>query len=234
MLKQCLFLVGGQGTRLRPYTLDTPKPLLKVRGRVFLDYLVEAVSRQGIKRILLLGGYLGGQVEEYCRRASRTGLHVECVIEDRPAGTAGALLHARERLDDVFLLCNGDTLFDVDIADLAALPAGEDWVGRLALRRVEESVRYGVISLEGSRIASFAERGQGRPAFINGGVYVLKRSILDYISALPSSIEKDIFPSVARDGRLYGKVYDSFFIDIGVPEDLARAQHAVPGHMSAG
>lgn len=234
MLKQCLILVGGKGTRLRPPTLDTPKPLLSVGGRAFLDYVIDIVARQGIKRFLLLGGYLGDQVEEYCRHARRADRTIECMIENRPAGTAGALLQARERLDDMFLLCNGDSLFDVDIADLAALPAGSDWVGKLALRRVEKSSRYGEITVNGARITSFAERGSGNSAIINGGVYVLRQSLLDYLNEIPCSIEKDIFPAVARDGRLHGRVYGSFFIDIGVPEDLAWAQQAVPEYMMAG
>lgn len=132
------------------------------------------------------------------------------------------------------MLCNGDTLFDVNIADLAALPVEGDWVGQLALRHAHKSSSYGEIKMEGARITSFAQRGNGDSAIINGGVYVLRRTVLDYLESIPCSLEKDIFPEVARDGRLYGNVYDSFFIDIGIPDDLERAQLAVPEHIRIG
>ncbi|MBF0333771.1 MAG: nucleotidyltransferase family protein [Alphaproteobacteria bacterium] len=228
MTEQCLILVGGRGTRLGALTDTTPKPLIPVAGRPFLDWLIERLAGFGITEIVLLAGYLGERFVERYEGKRIGGAALRCVIETAPAGTGGALASVPE-LAETFFMMNGDSLFDVDLAALAALPAEGDWLGKLALRRLEDTSRSGLVTVEGERIVGFAERGGAHPGLINGGVYLLRRAILDHVGPPPCSIERDVFPGLAEQGRLWGKAFDGYFIDIGVPADLARAQTEIPG-----
>lgn len=229
MIRQCAILVGGLGTRLGAVATATPKPMLTVGGRPFLAWLLREVVRYGVTDVVLLTGHLAEVV-----RAGLQGLRdwlpraVTLTISEEPvrAGTGGALFHAREYLQDSFLLLNGDSLFDCNIAPLMAAEPGV--LGRLMLRRVTDTSRYGVVELSGDRITEFRERPEpGSPGLINGGVYRLDRRIVDRVSAV-CSLERDILPDLAQDGLLRGTVSNGWFIDIGVPSDLGRAKHEVP------
>jgi len=229
MLTQAVILVGGRGTRLGQLTADTPKPLLPVGERPFLDTLIETVARHGLTRVVLLGGYLGERIVERYRSIDLAGAEVTCVVEPEPAGTGGALRHAAGLLDDTFLLCNGDSIFDINWLDLLTLPVPETVVGRLALRAVAPGGRYGRVALgDDGMIWGFHGAEAGHDGPINAGIYVLRRSVLEAIDRLPCSIEQDVFPRLAVAGQLAGRIYDGYFLDIGVPEDFARAQTEIP------
>lgn len=226
---QAVILVGGRGTRLGAVTQGCPKPLVDVGGRPFLDYLIANLARHGFTDIVLLAGYLAGQMVALEARAGELGCRIRCVVEPEPAGTAGALRHAREHLAERFLLLNGDSLFDINYLDLCSAGAG---LGTVALRPMAETGRYGRVALHGAAITAFTEKsGVSGPGLINGGIYWLDRAMLDWIEATPSSLEADILPRLAEAGLLRGKSYDGFFIDIGIPDDLARAQTLIPARM---
>lgn len=228
---QAVILVGGRGTRLGELTQATPKPLLDVGGKPFLRYLIANLARHGFRRILLLAGYLGAQMQDLAADADSLGVTITCVVEPQPAGTGGALLYGRDHLDERFLLLNGDSLLDINYLDLAFGPQTMDpaIVGHVALRAVPDGSRYGCVELLDGRITAFAERPAGAgPGIINGGIYWLHRSILDRITRLPCSLESEVMPALAREGRLAGTLYDGYFIDIGIPVDLARAQTEIP------
>lgn len=232
-MRQAVVLVGGKGTRLGDATRDTPKPLLPIVGDIrFLDYLIDDIARHGIEEILLLAGHLGEQVEERYDGRIRRGARIVVVREPAPAGTAGALSLIRDRVDEVFLMSNGDSHFDVNYLALSAALAPED-IGVLALRRVEDAGRYGRVSVDGCRITGFHEKDQGVSGggLISGGVYVLRREVLDLIEIAPCSIETDIFPLLAAQGRLAGLARDGFFLDIGLPETLAEGRSDLPAQM---
>lgn len=230
-VEQIVFLVGGRGTRLGALTQTTPKPLLPVGGRPFLDILIENALSYGFRKVLLLAGYLGDDMAAHYRAwQSRADLTLEWVIEPEAAGTGGALRYAADHLDETFVLCNGDTFFQVDLRDLATIPGTEQTVARMALHSVPDGSRYGGVVLEEAQITGFRAKGTPGPALINGGIYLLNRSVLGWVTQLPCSIEADVFPHLAAQGALAGRAYDGFFIDIGIPEDLARAQTLVPQH----
>ncbi len=230
MLKQAVFLVGGRGTRLGSITHATPKPCLSIAGRPFISYLIDTAVRHGLTDVMLLAGYRADVLEHEWGRGSqaakalmREGVRVSVVAEAEPAGTGGALDYVRDRLDETFVLANGDSFFDFNWLDLLTVPAVEDWEVRVALRRVEDTERYGQVELAGSKITAFRAAGMRGPGLINGGVYMVRRSVLDRIPTVPMSLERDLLPPLAEEGRLYGRCYDRFFIDIGTPSDLARA-----------
>jgi len=228
-LKQCVILVGGLGTRLGAITQQVPKPLVDVGGKPFLAWVVDEIARHGFEEIVLLSGYRAEQFEAMADYIRGLGLRVVHSVEPAPAGTAGALTYARDHLDETFLLMNGDGLFDVNLRDLARPLAPEAMV-RLALRVMPNADRYGTVTLDGDQITAFVEKkATGLPGLINGGLYVIRRSVLDRIGALPCSLEQDIFPGLVAAGQMSGAVYDRPFIDIGIPEALAEAQTFVPG-----
>jgi D-glycero-D-manno-heptose 1,7-bisphosphate phosphatase len=236
MLEQAVFLVGGRGSRLGRLTDSMPKPCLDVGGRPFIDYLIETAVRHGIVDIVLLAAYradvlrnLWGETSPGAERIARAGARVRIVEEPTPSGTAGALWHARGLLRDPFLLANGDSYFDINWLDLLTVPAAEDWLGRIALRVVADATRYGRVELAGARVASFAGGGRGGSGCINAGLYVLRRAVAERIERMPASLELDILPALAAAGRLYGRAYDRFFIDIGIPEALAHADRVMGG-----
>ena len=223
-----MFLVGGRGTRLGSLSARTPKSLLPVAGRPFLDYLITEALRHGFRQILLLTGYLANQVQAYAKRWRDQGVDIRCVVEPEPAGTGGALHMASPFLDEKFLLINGDSLFAINFLDLLTIAPLDPWLVKIALRSLGDAGRYGRVDLDGERVEAFDEKGRAGPGTINGGVYLLNRGILDQLPTAPCSIERDVFPVLAACGLVSGRVYDAPFIDIGIPQDYRRAQTFVP------
>ncbi len=230
MIEQAVILVGGLGTRLGRLTEQTPKPLLAVAGRPFLERLLGELARHQVEEVLLLAGFQGDKV------ASAVASHANArvLVEPQPLGTGGALRFAKDHLRERFFLLNGDSLFDINLWDLALAAASAD--GALALRRVEDVSRYGAATLQGELIAGFAEgAAEPGPGLINGGVGVLSRRVLELIPpGRAVSIERDVYPVLAAAGRLGGRAYDRPFIDIGVPADFERAQAWVPAVLGRG
>ena len=232
MIEQAVILCGGRGTRLGALTAATPKPLLAIGDAPFLDQLLFELGRHGFRRVLLLAGFAAEQIAAYAAAsqiAARFGLVVEVAVEPEEAGTGGALWHARHRLDDAFLMLNGDSWFDINLLDLGGwLERDPAVAGVLALRRLADASRYGAVRLVGADIVEFATRPAGSgPGLVSGGIYALRRSVVDALTPR-ASLEADLFPALARQGLLRGRVLDRYFIDIGIPEDLDRARREVP------
>ena len=228
--EQAVILIGGRGTRLGPLTRDIPKPLLNVGDRPFLDYMIENCVRFGFRRILLLAGYRGEAVERYVAEIKgrmRADVVISVVIEPEPRGTAGALGFAADHLEERFFLLNGDSFFDTNWLDLMLAVAPTDPVAVMALRRVADTSRYGVATLQGDQVVGFSERGDSAPGLINGGIYLLHRRIL---SSLPEegSLEREVLPGLCAQGEVRGRIHQGFFLDIGIPEALALAQLEMP------
>lgn len=228
MLHQAVILAGGLGTRLGALTHTTPKPLLPVGGIPFLEHVVWNLKRHGIRDILFSIGYRAERIVEHFGDGSGFGVAIDYVIEQSPAGTGGALLLCRDKLQERFLMLNGDTLFDINFLDLALMAQEEGALACLALRHVPQAGRYGRVDLQGRRVAAFVEKSDNNPGLISGGISVLAREILEYIPGAPSSLEKDVMPRLAAEGGVSGKAYSGFFLDIGLPETLAEAQTTVP------
>ena len=224
MGSQAVILAGGKGSRLGPLTADTPKPLLEIGGRPFIAHLIDELKRFGFDRQVVLVGPFASEFANALGDRSEVGVQLTLTPEPAPAGTAGALVWAASQLDRSFLLLNGDSLFDFNWLSLTVPRVDEPWIAVCALRRHENASRYGSIELEGERIVRFDEKSRVGPGLINGGVYWLKREILDYIETQPCSLETDVMPQLAAAGLLRGRVYDGEFIDIGTPQAFRRAR----------
>jgi D,D-heptose 1,7-bisphosphate phosphatase len=222
VLRQAVILVGGLGTRLGERTKVLPKPMLPVGGRPFLHTLIDEIARYDVfEEILLLAGHGADSIQTCYADTVRGRARLVVAAERTPLGTAGALASAASLLHDRFLLLNGDSFFDFNILDLVSR-AGNSRV-HMALRADVVGDRYGRVVLDGDRVRAFVAPGQGATGPVNAGVYVADRSITEGIGRLPASLEQDVFPSVAANGGLTGTAYRGYFIDIGIPEDLARA-----------
>jgi D,D-heptose 1,7-bisphosphate phosphatase len=222
VLRQAVILVGGLGTRLGERTKDTPKPMLPVGGRPFLDTLIDELTRyDAFDEILLLAGPKADTLQARYAGTVRGRARLTVSLEQAPLGTAGALVHAADLLQDRFLLLNGDSFFDFNILDLVA--RARSGLVQMALRADVVGDRFGRVVVEGDRVRAFIAPGQGATGPVNAGVYVIDRSILAGIDRLPASLEQDIFPVLAANGAMGGTSYRGYFIDIGIPDDFARA-----------
>jgi D,D-heptose 1,7-bisphosphate phosphatase len=229
VLRQAVILVGGLGTRLGERTRLVPKPLLEVAGRPFLDYILDDLSRYPtIQEILLLAGHQAGQVVDRYQGKRWRSATVSVVSEPFQCGTAGALKHAASLLDSKFLLMNGDSFFDFNMLDLTTGTAETSGIVRVALKRNHSGDRYGRVLLEQDIVKSFLPAGSQPSGPINSGVYCVYRDVLSLVDEMPCSLERSIFPRLAQKGQLRAGLYDGFFIDIGVPADLERAQRELP------
>ena len=233
-VRQCAVLVGGLGTRLGSLVADVPKPMLDVAGRPFLWWLLRELSRFGIDDAVLLTGHLSEVVEQAMPElAASLPKPMRLTISREPvrAGTGGALHHAAHVLDEHFLLVNGDSLFDCMPGPALARSSTDGMIGRLMLRSVPDTSRYGVVEIDGDRVTAFRARAdRAGPGLINGGVYGFDRAVLERIGPA-CSLEQDILPDLAAEGRLEGTVRDGWFIDIGIPADLARSQTELPARL---
>jgi D-glycero-D-manno-heptose 1,7-bisphosphate phosphatase len=222
VLTQAVILVGGLGTRLGERTKTLPKPMLHVGGRPFLDTLIDEIARYDLfEEILLLAGHKADSIQARYDGSARGRARIVVALEPEPLGTAGALLHAAALLQDRFLLLNGDSFFDFNVLDLVVRARGSRV--HMALRTEVIGDRFGRVVLEGDRIRSFIAPGRGATGPVNGGVYVVDRSITQTVTRLPASLEQDLFPALAAGGDMTGTCYRGYFIDIGLPEDFARA-----------
>lgn len=230
MIEQCVILCGGLGSRLGDLTRNTPKPLLPVADRPFLEWLVCEVARQGARKIVLLAAFEADQVQAFANQArSKLGVDIRVAIEPERAGTGGALWHACELLDEVFFLMNGDSFLDVLLADVERLfHSSARNIGALALRELDDASRFGVVGLDGNRVVSFSARPVGAgPGLVNGGVYVFSKQIVQFLRE-QCSLELDVMPDLAASGRLMGLRSRAYFIDIGVPASYELAQTEIP------
>jgi D,D-heptose 1,7-bisphosphate phosphatase len=231
-VKQAAILIGGKGTRLGDVVRNIPKPLLEVCGRPFVEHVMLNLRRFGFEDFIMLAGYQSDVVHEKYGAGSAFAeelrANIRVVAEPSPMGTGGALKYAEGYLHDEFLLLNGDSIFDFNYLDLCNCVRDqepENWLGRVALLPVAEASRYGLVELDGAKIKAFREKpAVPKSGMINSGVYWLKSAMLDFIGDTPCSLEQEVFPKLAAEGRLIGRSYDGFFIDIGIPEDLQRAR----------
>jgi D-glycero-alpha-D-manno-heptose 1-phosphate guanylyltransferase len=225
---QAIILAGGAGTRLRAVVSDVPKPLAPVRGRPFLSYLMDAMLQQGVEAIVLSVGYRADQIVAAFGQSYR-GVPIRYAVEDQPLGTGGGLRKALALIDAYPVLAmNGDSYLGLDLTRMRQAHAESGAGMTMALRRMADTGRYGRVVVEDGRVVGFAPRGAG-PGLINGGLYLFARDPLLGRDLPPAfSFEGDFLANEVATLRPLAFETDGFFIDIGVPEDYARAQAELP------
>jgi len=227
---EAIILAGGLGTRLRSRLTDLPKSMAPVGRRPFLAHLLDRMVTGGYERVLLSVGYRREAILETFGSEYK-GVPLHYVVEEEPLGTGGAI---RLALADVrgesALVINGDTYLDLDGAGMAALHTRTGSEMTIAVTEVEDMARYGGVVIDGERVTGFIEKGQQGNGWINAGAYMLRRDFPWPPGLAPKfSFENDVL--VPFVGELQPVVFrhHGTFLDIGVPEDLDRAQELFSG-----
>jgi NDP-sugar pyrophosphorylase family protein len=224
-----LILAGGQGTRLRPLTTYTPKPVVPLVNRPFALYQIELLRKAGITDITFSLNYQPEKIEEALGDGSEYGVRLRYVCEPHPMGTGGAFRYAMNGCDETTIVLNGDILTDLQLKELIAFHRQNDAAATLGLVRVEDPSRYGVAKLdEHNRINGFLEKPKGAatPNTINAGLYILEPSVLNSIPFGENySFEYQVFPSLLENkARFYGFVLENaYWRDIGTLESYLAA-----------
>lgn len=230
MKLQAIILAGGLGTRLRSAVPDLPKCMAPVRGVPFLAYLIAYLRRQGVHEFIFSLGYRHGIIEDFLNR-HLPARQYSCVVEQEPLGTGGGIqLACRQAKGPEVLVLNGDTFFEANIPQLQHFHQIHAADCSLVLRPMQNFDRYGAVEINNEeRITAFHEKQFYSAGLINGGVYLLNRQhFLDQGFPEKFSFEKDYLEQIQPRRKLYGCEQDAYFIDIGIPEDYARAQMELP------
>ncbi|HEX9652941.1 MAG TPA: nucleotidyltransferase family protein [bacterium] len=222
---EAIVLAGGLGTRLRSKVADRPKVMAEINKQPFLSYLLNYLSSNHVKRVVLATGYLHEQIEQFYGGKFK-GLQIDYSVEEQPLGTGGAIKLALGKVGgDQVLILNGDTFFDINIDALLALHKKDVADITIALKAMRHISRYGIVKIQGTRVVNFEEKQMVDEGFINAGIYVAKKSLFDTLQ-LPDkfSLEEDFLKKFTAQLNMHAYISDAYFIDIGIPEDYQRAQ----------
>jgi mannose-1-phosphate guanylyltransferase len=227
---RAVVLVGGEGTRLRPLTLTTPKQMLPVGGRPMIERVLERLARHGISEAVLSLGYRPDAFIDAYPNGTCVGVDLIYAVEEEPLDTAGAIGFAARQaaIDETFVAVNGDVLTGLDVTALVAFHRDRRAEATIALTPVEDPSAFGVVPTDPEgRVIAFIEKPPRDAAptnLINAGTYVLEPSVLDLIPrGRRVSIERETFPSMVPDGRVYAMGSDADWLDAGTPATFLAA-----------
>lgn len=226
MIKEAIILAGGLGTRLQHIIPDLPKPMAPVCGNPFLKYVIEYLSKQNLKHLILSVGYKHKVISNYFGNKFKD-MKISYACEKEPLGTGGAINFALTKTTtENIAIINGDTLFCVDFKKLFEEYLQRDAYIALALKPMKNFDRYGAVKIDKqNRITGFEEKSFMKNGYINGGVSIFKKSFLKQFSfSLKFSFEKEVLEKYYKKYPFYGFSFNNYFIDIGIPEDYEKAK----------
>jgi NDP-sugar pyrophosphorylase family protein len=230
---RAVILAGGEGTRLRPLTLSTPKPVVPVVDRPFLRHQLDLLAKAGVREVVFSVAYRPERVEAVFGDGSALGMRIRYAVEATPLGTGGAVRHALPLLDERTIVMNGDVLTDVDLSALVARHEAEQASATILLTPVPNPAAYGLVETDAAdRVLRFREKPQPHEITtdtINAGIYLLETRVLDLIPpAVNYSIERGFFPALlARGDLVLGPVHRGYWIDIGTPEKYLQVHRDI-------
>ncbi|MDO4928898.1 MAG: NDP-sugar synthase [Corynebacterium sp.] len=222
-----VILVGGKGTRLRPLTVATPKPMLPTAGVPFLSHLLSRIQAAGIKHVVLGTSFRAEVFEAYFGDGSEFGLEIEYVVEQEPLGTGGGIRNVYEKLrNDTVMVFNGDVLGGTDLNAILETHVTKDADLTMHLVRVADPRAFGCVPTDDEgRVQAFLEKTEDPPTDqINAGCYVFRRELIERIPACQVvSVERQTFPQLLEEGKkVYGHVDTAYWRDMGTPADFVR------------
>lgn len=224
-MMDAVVLAGGMGTRLRPVVQDIPKPMAPIGERPFLSFILDELYTQGVRRVVLSTGYRHEVVEDYFSH-EYNGLEIAYSVEDSPLGTGGAIKKALKNVNTPHaIVLNGDTMFKARLQEMKKIHLQNSADITLALKHMDDCERYGVVETSEGRIQNFGEKRANTAGAINGGIYMLRTTLLEEFN-LPEkfSFEKDFLEAYNKNVKMMAYPSNGYFIDIGIPDDYARAQ----------
>ncbi len=231
---KAVVLVGGEGTRLRPLTLSTPKTLLPVAGRPVIERVVDHLAEHGVDEVVLSLGYKPDALLAAYPDGRCGPVKLRYAIESTPLDTAGAIAFAAREGgvgDETFIVVNGDVLTEIDVSALLEFHRRRDGMASIALTPVEDPSRFGVVAVDArGRVEAFVEKppaGQAPSNMINAGIYVLEPAFLDRVpEGRRVSVEREVLPALVEAGQLYALGSDALWTDMGTPEKYLEANLA--------
>ena len=231
---RAVILVGGQGTRLRPITYDTPKALVPLRNRPFMGYMLDFLRSGGLGGAVLSMGYLPDRIQEYLAECDLDGFSVDYAVEDKALGTAGGIKNAENYLSgsEPVVALNGDVLSGLELERLIEDHKSSGALATITLTSVEDPTDYGLVEVDHDMVVRrFIEKpaaDEVTTSLVNAGIYVLQPEVLEMIPPNQEvSIEREIFPELQAMGRLRAYVSSSYWRDIGTPRSYLAASHDV-------
>jgi mannose-1-phosphate guanylyltransferase/phosphomannomutase len=226
---KAVIMAGGEGTRLRPLTSNSPKPMMPLANKPMMEHIVNLLALHGFDDIVVTVAFLANQIRDYFGDGSDFGVTMRYATEDSPLGTAGSVRNAADELDDTFLVISGDVLTDIDLTTFVKAHRDAGAAASIALKHVENPLEFGIVitNPDGS-IERFLEKPTWGEVFsdtINTGIYVLEPEVFAYIEAgAVVDFSSDVFPSLLADGRgMHGHVADGYWEDVGTLEAYSRA-----------
>ncbi|MBV8295639.1 MAG: NTP transferase domain-containing protein, partial [Acidimicrobiia bacterium] len=230
---KAVIMAGGEGTRLRPLTSNSPKPMMPLANRPMMEHIVRLLKEHGFDEIVVTLAFLPQAIRTYFGDGSEFGVRMVYATEETPLGTAGSVLNARQELTERFLVISGDVLTDFDLSEIVAFHDERKALATIGLKAMENPLEFGiVITREDGSIERFLEKpswGQVFSDTINTGIYVLEPEIFDAIPAgEPVDFSGDVFPELLADGApLFGYVAEGYWEDVGNLEAYIRAHRDV-------
>jgi mannose-1-phosphate guanylyltransferase len=234
---KAILLAGGKGTRLRPLTIHTPKPIVPIFGRPFVNYQIDLVKRlPEIDEVILSLNYQPRRIEEVFGHGDALGIRISYVVEPAPLGTGGAVKYAGGTLDETVVVFNGDVMTQVDLATVLRLHRERKAKATIVLTPVENPTAYGLVETDpDGNVLRFLEKPKAEEITcdtINAGIYILEPETFDRIPKDTAwSIERSYFPSlVERKETFVAFVYRGYWIDIGTPEKYVQVHRDIMDH----
>jgi len=231
---KAILLAGGKGTRLRPLTIHTPKPIVPIFARPFLHYQIDLLKQvPEIDEVILSLNYQPRRIEEIFGDGSEVGIKIRYVVEPAPLGTAGAVRYAGDNLTESVVVFNGDVLTQIDLAAVIQLHRERRAKATIVLTPVENPTAYGLVETDAAaNVTRFLEKPKPEEIttnHINAGIYVLEPDTFDRIPKdVAWSIERSYFPSLIERGETFvAYVYDGYWIDIGTPEKYTQVHRDI-------
>jgi len=227
---EAIVLAGGFGTRLQKVVSDVPKPMAPIGDKPFLEYLLKYLQKNGIRKVILSVGYKWEVIKEYF--GDKFGdIDIIYSIEEEPLGTGGAVSKAMNLVQNEYaFVLNGDTFFDID---LSSMSLKEGSLLQLSLKKMYAFDRYGCVETVNGHVVKFTEKRYHKEGTINGGVYLASKNIFDVLSA--NKMTRFSFENFMEENidklKITAKVFEDYFIDIGIPEDYEKAQEDLKAYL---
>jgi len=226
-ISQAVILAAGKGVRWRPLTYEIPKALIPIKGKPILEHTINYLRDYNIRNIFVVVGSLGEKIKDYFGSGERFGVKITYIEDKKEKGTAPALRAVKDFVkNEPFLFWYIDEIADINIDDLINFHTIHKALGTVALSSVSDPVGLGAVKLQGPRITEFLEKPSRKKIesyVVNAGIFIFQPEVFDYINNKTLSLEKEVFPKIAEEKKLYGYLFSGKWFDIGTPKIYTKA-----------
>lgn len=219
-----VLLAGGKGRRIAKFTKITPKPLIKIGNKAFIQYLLNYFSKYNFNKIYILAGYKGYKIKNKYNKKNSNLIPIKCFVEKKPLGTGGALNQIKNEIRNNFILINSDSFLDINLKDFLKTRISKESVGKMAIiknQNYKSNLKLSNLSLKKNKIGYAGK-------FMNSGIYYFKKDIFKFINYSRFSLEEDLLPKLINEKKIEGQIINGYFIDIGTYKNLRLAKKKIP------